>query len=332
MHTPPLNCVILAAGKGTRMVSKIPKIAHPIMGKPMIQHVVAASRQAAADRTIVVTGYERETVENLLKDEQVLFALQAEQRGTAHALLSAGSLLLDGDVLVLYGDVPLMRAATLRAFLKFFKESEGIVFMTTEVANPEGYGRVIIDAEDGIADIVEDVEADDQIKRIRIINTGICMIRRDRLRMVEEVEPNNRKGEYYLTDVCKIAKASGVRVKAYLHRDSSEVLGINTRRELQEAGLTMRNRILDRHMERGVTIADRTVYIEDEVVIGRDTTVLPYSHIAGKTEIGEDVIIGPHVTIDDCVIGRGAVIDSFVSLKGATVPEGGRIESFSGLR
>ena len=329
MQPPPLNCVILAAGKGTRMLSKIPKIAHPIMGKPMVHHVVAAASQMAAERIIVVMGHERERVENLLKNEKVVFAMQTEQRGTAHALLTAERFLGDGDVLVLYGDVPLIQASTLRALVESLRDSDGIIFMTTEVDQPEGYGRVIAGPNGEITDIVEDSEASEDVKGIKVINTGICVIRRDRLPLVKMVEPNNRKGEYYLTDICRIAGARGVVVKAYLHGSSSEVLGINTRRELQEVGLIMRNRILDRHMEGGVTIADRTVYIEGDVAIGRDTTILPYSYIAGKTEIGEDVTIGPHVTIDSCVIGRGSVIESFTSLKGATVPEGGRIKSFS---
>ncbi len=329
MQKPPPNCVILAAGRGTRMISRIPKIAHPIMGKPMVHYVVAAASQMAADRIIIVTGHEREMVESLLRNERVLFAVQAEQRGTAHALLTAEGSLTDGDVLVLYGDVPLIEASTLRAFVESFKESEGIIFMTTEVDRPEGYGRVIVDPNGEIADIVEESEATDEIKRIRVINTGICMIRRDRLPMARSVEANNRKGEYYLTDICKIAKSRGVRVKAFLHRNASEVLGINTRKELLEAGLIMRNRILDRHMEMGVTITDRTVYIEDDVIIGQDTTILPHSYISGKTEIGQDVTIGPSVTISNCVVGKGSVIESFVSLRGAVVQEGARIESFT---
>jgi bifunctional UDP-N-acetylglucosamine pyrophosphorylase / glucosamine-1-phosphate N-acetyltransferase len=329
VETSRLNCVILAAGKGTRMASKVPKIAHPIMGKPMVCHVVATARQLGAGRTIVVTGHEREMVQNILRDEKVTLAVQAEQKGTAHALLTAESFLSDGAILVLYGDVPLIQASTLQAFLEFFDRSEGIVFMTTAMDRPEGYGRVIVGAGDEIIDIVEESEATPEIKRIGVINTGICLIRHDLLSLVKTVTPNNRKGEYYLTDICKVAKVEGVPVKAYLHSDSSEVLGINTRKELQEVNLIMRNRILDRHMKGGVTITDRTVYIEGDVTIGRDTTIFPWSYIAGKTEIGEDATIGPHTSIHDSVIEKAAVIEPFVSLDGAIIGEGAVVRSFS---
>jgi bifunctional UDP-N-acetylglucosamine pyrophosphorylase / glucosamine-1-phosphate N-acetyltransferase len=329
MRTPRLNCVVLAAGKGTRMVSKIPKIAHPIMGKPMVRHVVATARALGAMKVIVVTGHERETVEDILADDQVSFAVQAEQKGTAHALLSAEDQLADGDILVLYGDVPLIQASTLGSFLEFFRQSEGIVFMTTEVARPEGYGRVLVGQGEEILDIVEDSDATPEIRRINIINTGICVIRRDLLDLVKSVTPNNRKGEYYLTDICKVARGKGIRVKAYLHPNSTEVLGINTRKELQDVNTIIRNRILDRLMESGVTITDRTVYVEDEVRIGCDTVVFPYTYLSGRCEIAEEVTIGPHVTLRRCVIGRGAVIESFVSLEETTVEEGARVRSFT---
>ncbi len=327
-----LNCVILAAGKGTRMVSKIPKIAHAVMGRPMVSHVVATARRLGAERIIVVTGHERETIENILKDEAVLFAVQAEQKGTAHALLSAEALLGQGDILVLYGDVPLIQASTLDAFADSFERSAGIVFITTKVDRPEGYGRVIVGEGDEIEGIVEDSEADDTIKRINVINTGICMIRRDLLSLVKAVRPNNRKGEYYLTDVCAVASARGLKVRSHPYHDAGEVLGVNTRRELQEVNLIMRNRILDRHMEAGVTIADRTAYIEDDVSIGADSTILPYTYIAGRTDIGEGVTIGPFARISNSVIGRNAVVESFVSLSDATIAAGERVVSFSQMR
>jgi len=324
-----LNCVILAAGKGTRMLSRMPKIAHAILGKPMVRHVVKTARGLGAQKIIVVTGHERQVVEEILRNDEVTFSLQAEQKGTAHALLTAENQLDDGDILILYGDVPLIEAGTLFDLIEFFARSEGICFMTTEVNRPEGYGRVIVGGSDEILDIIEESDATEEIRKVRVINTGICMIRRDLLSLVKLVTPNNRKGEYYLTDICKVAREKGIRVKAYLHANPTEVLGINTRKELQDASEIMRNRILDRHMESGVTIIDRTVYVEDEVTIGRDTTIMPYTYITGKTEIGEEATIGPHVTITSSVIGKGAVIESFVALQDARVEECARVESFS---
>ncbi len=195
------NCVILAAGKGTRMVSKIPKILHPIMGKPMVHYVVETAREVQADRVIVVIGHGREMVESRLAAEGVMVAVQADQKGTAHALLSTEDLLGEGDILVLYGDVPMIRPETLRRFQGFFLGSEGITFMTTEVLRPEGYGRVILEG-DHILDIVEDSEATGAVRNINVINTGICMIRRDLLDVVSHEEcdpgpPHGERGHYH---------------------------------------------------------------------------------------------------------------------------------------
>jgi bifunctional UDP-N-acetylglucosamine pyrophosphorylase / glucosamine-1-phosphate N-acetyltransferase len=327
-----LNRVILAAGKGTRMVSKLPKIAHPVMGKPMVRHVVETAGRLGPGKTIVVTGHERKVVEACLADTGVDFAVQTEQKGTAHAVLTAEELLGHGDILVLYGDVPLIRTTTLEAFTRYFTESEGIVFMTTDVDRPDGYGRVLVGPEGDIIDIVEDADATAEIRKICTINTGICMIRRDLLSLVKEVKADNNKGEYYLTDICKVARGKGIPVMAWHHPNAGEVLGINTRKELLAANLAMRNDILDHHMRAGVTIADRSVYIESDVVIGRDTTILPYSFIAGRTEIGEDATIGPHVTIRNSTIGNGATINSFVCLDGAAIEERGQIGPYQGKK
>ena len=326
---PQLNCVILAAGKGTRMNSKLPKIVHPIMGRPMVRYVVEAARTLGPSAIVVVTGHGHKLVEACLAADNVRFALQAEQKGTAHALLSSEPLLAEGDILILYGDVPLIAASTLRAFADAFGRSDGIAFMTTEVENPEGYGRVIAAPTGEILDIVEENEATGPVRDIRVINTGICMIRRDLLTLVKAVTPDNRKGEYYLTDICKIAGTRGLKVLSYLHRGPREVLGINTRRDLAEANLIVRDAILDDHMARGVAIADRSVYIEADVRIEPDTAIAPYCYITGRTRIGAEAAIGPHVIIKDSTIGPGAVVEGFAYLDGAKIEEGTRVAAFS---
>ncbi len=327
-----LNCVILAAGKGTRMRSKIPKVAHPIMGRPMARYVVEAARSLAPERVVVVTGHGKALVESCLEGAEVTFAHQEEQKGTAHALLAAVALLAPGDILVLYGDVPLIKTSTLRAFIEFFRRSEGIAFITTEVEDPSGYGRVIVDDRDGIVDIVEEGEATGVVLEIRVINTGICMIRRDLVSLVEAVTPDNRKGEYYLTDICKAAGRQGIKARAFFHKDATEVLGINTRKDLLEANLAFRNAILDRHMENGVTITDRSTYIEADVTIGPDTVISPYCCLMGRTEIERDVFIGPHVVIKDSTIENGVSIEGFTSLDGVRAGAGARIGPFSRMR
>ena len=199
MYQP--SVVILAAGKGKRMHSKRPKVLHEIMGKAMIEYVVEEAKQLSPSKIVVVTGHEKELVEERLKDAGLSFAAQEEQKGTAHALLTAEAMIGDGqamdqamgDVLVLYGDVPLIRAATLQAFIAFFRSSEGVAFMTTEVSDPTGYGRVIMDG-DEIRDIVEDADADASQKKIREINTGICMLRKGMLPLLKEIKAENAKG------------------------------------------------------------------------------------------------------------------------------------------
>jgi bifunctional UDP-N-acetylglucosamine pyrophosphorylase / glucosamine-1-phosphate N-acetyltransferase len=329
MEKSSFSCIILAAGKGTRMVSKMPKITHMVMGKPIIRHVVTAAGALNPKKLVVVIGHERQVVEECLKNDDVILKVQEQQLGTAHAVL-AGTDCIDGeDVLILCGDIPLIKSETLDALIQAFKRSEGIVFMTTDVENPSGYGRIIIGDDDEIVDIVEDNDASDEIKKIRTINTGICMIRADMLELVKKIEPNEKKGEYYLTDICKTAKAYKVKVKAFLYPYAKEVLGINTRKELMDANLTMRNEILDHHMAAGVTICDRTVYIEKDVVIEKDTIIHPYCHISGRTTIGEDAVIGPYACLKDCAIAPATLVHPFSFLSNVTTNVGDSITTAS---
>jgi bifunctional UDP-N-acetylglucosamine pyrophosphorylase / glucosamine-1-phosphate N-acetyltransferase len=325
------NIVVLAAGKGKRMHSKRPKVLHEIMGKPMIEYVVEAARDLSASRIVVVTGHEKELVEGRLRQAGLSFAAQEEQKGTAHALLTAEPMIGDGDVIVLYGDVPLVRAETLRAFVAFFRESEGVAFMTTAVSDPTGYGRVIMDR-DEIRDIVEDADADASQKKIREINTGICMLRKGMLPLLKEIKADNAKGEYYLTDICKIARMRGISVKGYHHEDAREVLGINTRKDLLEANSIMRERILEQHLDQGVTLLGEGIYIESDVKIGTDTVLFPFSFLRGATTIGKGATIGPHVVINDSTLGDNVTVEPFCSLDGLTAEAGVKIGPFSRIR
>ena len=318
------NIVILAAGKGKRMLSARPKVLHEVVGKPMLHYVVEEARKLSPSSIVVVTGHEKALVEAKFQDAGVLFAEQKEQKGTAHALLAAEGLLGDGDVLVLYGDVPLISAATLRAFLVFFETSQGVAFMTTEVNNPDGYGRMIMEG-DEIREIVEDADADESQKRIREINTGICMLPREVLPLAKEIRADNAKGEYYLTDICTVARARGIRVRGYHHADAHEVLGINTRKDLLEANRIMRERICERHMEQGVTLLGDSIYIEQDVRIGKDTVIFPFSYLQGTTRVGERASIGPHVVIRDSELGDDVTVEPFCSLNRVAVEPGTRI-------
>ncbi len=325
-----LNTVILAAGKGERMVSSKPKVLHEIMGRPMVSYVVEAAKRVDAQRVVVVLGHGREEVASYLKGSGVEIAVQAEQKGTAHAVLTAEASCSGGDLLVLYGDVPLIEEATLDAFLSFARETPAVTFLTTTVENPAGYGRVIRKGE-FIEGIVEDGEATAEQKAIREINSGICFIPGPFFPLIRKIKAENRKGEYYLTDICTVAAAEDIPVRAFHHGNATEVLGINTRKELLDAHTTMRNRILDRHMRQGVTILDRNVSIDEEVVIGKDTTISPGCFIMGRTIIGEGAFIGPATMVKSCRIGDRARIEGFTVMEGVEVAADGTVGPLSRL-
>ncbi len=326
-----LDVVILAAGKGERMASKKPKVMHEILGKPLIGYVVDAAASLSADNTFVVTGFGRESVESFLADRAVTCVVQEQQLGTAHALSCASRLFTGNDILVLLGDVPLVKTRTLLNFLDFCRSSGSIVFLTTDIEDPAGYGRVIMDG-DSILDIREDAEATDEEKKIRRINTGICYIPFRSLKLLDQIDADNRKGERYLTDICKVSGSSGEKAKGFFHPIPGEVLGINTQKGLLEANILMRDIINEKHMAAGVTFLDRNIYIDNDVKIGRDTSIAPHCHITGATVIGEGVFVGPCSMIHDCLIRNNVVIEGFVSMEGVEAKEDAKIGPFTRLR
>ncbi len=326
-----LDVIILAAGKGERMVSETPKVLHGIMGKAMIDYVVEAAQRVNPAHIVVVTGHGREKVEAHLEKLRVSCAVQREQKGTAHALLCAKELLGDRDLLVLYGDVPLMEPKTLEDFILAGRRDGLITFMTTNIEDPHGYGRVLTNGE-YILEIREEIDATPQERAIKEINTGICYIPAASLGYVKEIDAKNRKGEYYLTDICRIAAGHGDKVKVFRHQNSAEVLGINSRKELTEANMVMRKRNMEKHQTRGVTFLDDSVFIDDGVEIGQDTTIYPNCHITGKTTIGKGVTIGPNAVIADCLIGDHVTIEAFVVMEGAHLKSGVKAGPFARLR
>jgi len=326
-----LSVVILAAGKGERMLSSKPKVMHDIMGKPMVGYAIARAQELSATNTVVVLGYRKEQVEGYVKGFNVITALQKGQKGTAHAVLSAEKFVKGHDVLVLYGDVPLIESSTLEGFINFFRKVGTVTFMTTDVENPTGYGRVLM-KKDRIEKIVEEIDASPAERKIKCINTGICAIPASLFPLLKEIKADNKKGEYYLTDIYKISQQKGFDVKGYHHERSSEVLGINSKKELLEANITMKDRILDGHMKNGVTFFDRNIYIENDVTIGKDTVISPNTHILGKTRIGEGVSVGPNSFIRDSMLHDVVIIEGFVFMEGAELEEGVRVGPFSRIQ
>ncbi len=302
-----LSAVILAAGQGTRMKSDFPKVLHPVSGKPMLSHVVQLAKALGAVPVVPVIGHGADLVRAALQGEDLVFALQAEQLGTGHALQCAEASLggFDGDLMLLCGDVPLLRDATLQALLNHHRESSAAVtILTAQMADPAGYGRIIRGTK-GVERIVEEKDASLEERRVSEINTGLYIFRTPEVfDYLRQLDNSNAQGEYYLTDIVAAACKAGERVEALLIEDAEEAMGINDRVQLARAGEIMRQRINRAHQRAGVTLIDpATTYIDPEVAIDVDTLIHPGVHLRGKTTIGRGCTIEPGVVVTDCQIG-----------------------------
>lgn len=309
--------IILAAGQGTRMKSKLYKVLHPVCGKPMVQHVVDQVSQLKMEQIVTVVGYGAEKVKEQL-DGQTTFVLQEEQLGTAHAVLQAKPLLgnKEGITLVVCGDTPLIRAETMQALIDLHEKSNAKATILTAFADdPTGYGRIIRNEEGLVSRIVEHKDATEDEKKVKEINTGTyCFDNLALFQALEKVSNDNAQGEYYLPDVIEILKSEGEIVAAYQTNQMDETLGVNDRVALAEAEKIMRRRINESLMKEGVTIIDpEHTYIDNDVIIGQDTIIYPGTIIKGKTIIGSECEIGPNSEIHDCKIGDRTKIKQSVA-------------------
>jgi bifunctional UDP-N-acetylglucosamine pyrophosphorylase / glucosamine-1-phosphate N-acetyltransferase len=322
--------VVLAAGKGTRMRSTLPKVLHPLAGLPLLVHVLNAVEAIPATpllapfvgriethRPIVVLGHQAEEIEPIF-GERCIYVLQKEQLGTAHAVLVAQDSVdslnpLPDTVLVCYGDTPLLSSEMLARVLVDHIESKAtITFLTAITDEPTDYGRVVRDGNGHVREIVELKRATEEQKRIREVNSGVYCFDRKWLWPTLQALPRNAAGEFYLTDLIARASDQG-RDIATVTGSLEEAMGINDRVQLAHAEQLLRHRILERHMYAGVTILDpATTYIDAEVVIGPDTVILPGTMITGETRIGMGCRIGPYSTIDSSTIGDHCVIRNSV--------------------
>jgi len=306
--------IVLAAGQGTRMKSKLYKVMHPVMGKPMVGHVVDQAMAAKMDKIVTVTGVGAETVQDYLGDKSD-YVLQEEQLGTAHAVEQAAPLLKheEGTTIVICGDTPLLTMETLEALMAHHEETgaKGTV-LTAHADNPFGYGRVIRATDESVAKIVEEKDASATERAVKEINTGTyCFDNKALFEAIEKVDNNNSQGEYYLPDVIEILKNNNELVSAYQLPNKEEALGVNDRVALAEAATLMKRRINEKHMRNGVTMVDpANTYIESDVVIGQDTVIEPGVYLKGQTVIGEDSMIGAHSVIVDSEIGDKVTVTS----------------------
>ncbi|HJH42694.1 MAG TPA: bifunctional UDP-N-acetylglucosamine diphosphorylase/glucosamine-1-phosphate N-acetyltransferase GlmU [Rubneribacter badeniensis] len=311
--------IVLAAGAGTRMKSKKPKVAHEILGKPLVRWVVDAAREAGLARVVSVVGHEREQVIPLVEaDTDVV--VQEERNGTAGAVAVCADALadFDGSLVVLSGDCPLITAGTIAELVRVREEAgAAVVVLTMEPDDPFGYGRIVRDPQGGVARIVEQKDAAPEEAAIRECNSGFyCFDARALFEALQQVGNDNAQGEFYLTDVLEICRRAGRAVLALPCADAAECLGVNSRIQLAEATKHLQRRINAAHLAAGVTMIDPDqVWIGPDVRIERDVELLPQTFLMGCTQVGEDSVIGPNSRLTDTVVGRGCVVDETVAVE-----------------
>ena len=302
-----LATVILAAGKGTRMKSTLPKVLHRVGGKSMLQHVLDAAKQAGASRNIVVVGFGAEQVKEAMGD-QAEFVVQQEQLGTGHAVKQTAPLLAKdtGTVMVLCGDTPLLTGALLKKLYDAHKEAGAkATVLTAIMPDAAGYGRIIRTATGTVLKIVEQKDATEEERQIQEVNSGIyCFEANELFAALEKVGCDNAQGEYYLPDVLDILRRQGKKIWAVAADDYESTLGINSRVQLSGAEKILRRRKNIELMEQGVTLMDPdSTFVDADVTVGRDTAIYPFTWLEGKTTVGEGCEIGPNSRFTDTKIG-----------------------------
>ncbi len=327
--------VILAAGMGTRMKSKMPKVLHKVCGKPLSKWVIDASKAAGADKVCAVVGHKAETVKEVLGDV-CEFALQTEQKGTGHAVMQAIDVIKNskGEVVILNGDTPLITAETINKAIEYHKNNGNQATVITAILDDAtGYGRIVRDNDGSVLKIVEQKDASEEEKKINEVNSGMYVFDAQSLvYALDKITPNNAQGEYYLTDTLEILLSAGKKIGGYAISDNDEIRGINDRVQLNEAEKIMQKRINEYHMRNGVTMRNpESVYIEDGVEIGNDTEICQNVTIKSGTKIGSDCVIGSGSMLDRAVIHDGVDVLSSVILE-SEVDEGTHVGPFAYIR
>lgn len=333
-----LNIVILAAGLGKRMQSDLPKVLHPLAGKPMLAHVLDNARKLNPDRIVVVVGHGAERVKAAFADQPDLqFALQAPQQGTGHAVQQAAALLLEDKAgqdatLVLYGDVPLVQTGTLQRLLDV--RNQGMAVLTETLIDPTGYGRIVRNDDGEVLRIVEHKDASAAEHAINEVNTGILVAPTGKLKdWLLRIDNDNAQGEYYLTDIVGLSVQDGLPVHAAQPSASWETLGVNSRVQQAQLERSWQGEQARRLLEQGVTLADPARFdLRGSLVCGRDVFIDVGCVFEGRVELADGVRIGPHCVVKDAVIGAGTQVDAFSHIQEAKIADEARIGPYARLR
>ena len=308
------TAVILAAGKGTRMNSPYPKVLFQLCGRPLLEWVVKAVKRAGIEKVVVVVGSRKEEVTKLVEGLGAKWVEQSQQLGTGHALKVASPLLRgsDGDVLVLYGDTPLVRAETLKELYRRHRETQvEVTLLTTYTEDPTGYGRVIRDKQGRVKKIVEEIDLSEEERQTKEVNAGIYCFKTGPLaRALEGLTPENKKGEYYLTQVVELLSNGGGKVEAMPMANTGELLGVNSQADLARLSQIAYEETLRRIMDNGVTVtAPSSTFVEEGAEIGAGTVLYPFTYVSKGVVVGKGCRVGPFVYLKEgTILGDGAQI------------------------
>lgn len=328
-----LDVIILAAGQGSRMRSKRPKVLHGIGGKPMIAHVIDAAQTLPDTQVHVVVGHGADQVQTALSDRTVNFAHQAEQNGTGHAVAQALPAVGDGPVLILYGDVPLIATDTLAALVDGVSE-QTLSLLTVNMSDPKGYGRITRDDAGRVTGIVEEKDASDAQRKITECNTGILATTGAQLkRWLPALSSDNAQGEYYLTDIIAMAATEGVQIATHQPQQPQEVQGVNDRVQLAMLERHYQQQQVDAVMRAGATVMDPSrVDIRGTLEVGQDVLLDVGCVFEGRVVLGDNVTVGPGCVIRDAEIGAGSTIAAYSVIEGATTADNAMVGPFARLR
>ena len=332
-----IGVILLAAGQGIRMKSSVPKVLHPLAGKPLFLHTLEVAKQLKPSAIAVVIGHGAGAVRDAYRGEDIAWVTQEQQLGTGHAVLCVRPILggFCGDVVILSGDVPLIQERTLSAMVTTHREhGAAVTLMTALLDVPTGYGRIVRDANGEVTGIVEEKDATAAQRQIREVNAGVYVAAPQFLfAALQEVKNDNRQAEYYLPDVAAIGLREGKKIATFRVDEPGEMMGINTREELARMEKTLQERINCKWMAAGVTLKDpETTYIEEAVFIGKDTVIGPNSHLRGRTVVGERCEIDGSAYLTDAEIGDEVHLKFSVVLTSCRIDHGAIIGPFAHLR